>query len=486
MPTIISGTLNISGETSSGLIVEGTLNVLAGGTAIGTTVEFIDAQEVIFSGGVASATAVNQSSSEIIFSGGKAFATTVEGASAAELVMSGGMASGTVVTFLGAETVFAGGTAIGTILLGGGQDVIGTAIATTISGAPGLQDIGEDGIASGTVVAGGGGVDVGGTAIGTTVNGGGEEVADAGGTTFGTTVNFNGEEFVQHGGTAVGTTVNFNGLQTVKGGSGSGVFSSPGGTAVNTTVNSGGEQDVNGLTFATMVNNGGQQLVSSGGTASGTFVNSGAEQDVRFSGTAVGTIVTKDGFELIFPGGVVSSTIIGGGTEELEAGAIARGVITFAGTGGTLAIDAPTSGGMPTNTISGFTPGNTIDLAAGGFDINGSITLQAGNVLQITENSQTYTLHFDPAQSFAGWKFELSAQGAAGTSIRLDGQLDDFNRDRVSDILFRNDSSGDTWVETISNGGFKSWNQIGGSSTSFAEVCRRLLRHRHGGCLVPQ
>src|SRR6516225_8243650 len=451
MPTIISGTLNISGETSSGLIVEGTLNVLAGGTAIGTTVEFIDAQEVIFAGGVASATAVNQSSSEIISSGGKAFATTVEGASAAELVMSGGMASGTVVTFLGAETVFAGGTAIGTILLGGGQDVIGTAIATTISGAPGLQDIGEDGIASGTVVAGGGGVDVGGTAIGTTVN-------------------FNGEEVADDGGTAVGTTVNFNGLQTVKGGSGSGVFSSPGGTAVNTTVNSGGEQDVNGLAFATMVNNSGQQLVSSGGTASGTFVNSGAEQDVRFSGTAVGTIVTKDGFALIFIGGVVSSTIIGGGTEELEAGAIARGVITFAGTGGTLAIDAPTSGGMPTNTISGFTPGNTIDLAAVGFDINGSITLQAGNVLQITENSQTYTLHFDPAQNFAGWKSELSAQGVAGTNIRLDGQLDDFNRDRVSDILFRNDSTGDTWVETISNGGSKSWNQIGSSSTSFAEV----------------
>jgi hypothetical protein len=48
--------------------------------------------------------------------------------------------------------------------------------------------------------------------------------------------------------------------------------------------------------------------------------------------------------------------------------------------------------------------------------------------------------------------------------------VDDFNFDRTSDILFRNDSSGDTWVEVMSNGAFANWSQIGGSNTSYAAV----------------
>jgi aryl-phospho-beta-D-glucosidase BglC (GH1 family) len=46
----------------------------------------------------------------------------------------------------------------------------------------------------------------------------------------------------------------------------------------------------------------------------------------------------------------------------------------------------------------------------------------------------------------------------------------DFNADGVSDILFRNDSSGDTWFETMSGGSFNGWNQIGGSNTTYAAV----------------
>jgi aryl-phospho-beta-D-glucosidase BglC (GH1 family) len=46
----------------------------------------------------------------------------------------------------------------------------------------------------------------------------------------------------------------------------------------------------------------------------------------------------------------------------------------------------------------------------------------------------------------------------------------DFNADGVSDILFRNDSSGDTWFETMSEGNFNGWSQIGGSSTTYAAV----------------
>jgi hypothetical protein len=38
---------------------------------------------------------------------------------------------------------------------------------------------------------------------------------------------------------------------------------------------------------------------------------------------------------------------------------------------------------------------------------------------------------------------------------------------RRDDILFRNNSTGDTWFEAISNGASAGWNQIGGSNTSY-------------------
>jgi ABC-type phosphate transport system substrate-binding protein len=46
----------------------------------------------------------------------------------------------------------------------------------------------------------------------------------------------------------------------------------------------------------------------------------------------------------------------------------------------------------------------------------------------------------------------------------------DFFDNGTDDILFRNSSSGDTWIEAISNGAFESWQQVGGSNTSYAVV----------------
>jgi ABC-type phosphate transport system substrate-binding protein len=40
----------------------------------------------------------------------------------------------------------------------------------------------------------------------------------------------------------------------------------------------------------------------------------------------------------------------------------------------------------------------------------------------------------------------------------------------TDDILFRNNSTGDTWIEAISKGAFESWQQVGGSNTSYAVV----------------
>jgi hypothetical protein len=47
---------------------------------------------------------------------------------------------------------------------------------------------------------------------------------------------------------------------------------------------------------------------------------------------------------------------------------------------------------------------------------------------------------------------------------------EDFLGNNTSDILFQNTTSGDTWFEAITNGALESWNQIGGSNTTYSVV----------------
>ena len=62
----------------------------------------------------------------------------------------------------------------------------------------------------------------------------------------------------------------------------------------------------------------------------------------------------------------------------------------------------------------------------------------------------------------AGWQ----PVGGSDTHYAVVG-VGDYFGNGTDDILFRNNSTGDTWFEAISNGGSASWNHIGGSSTSF-------------------
>jgi hypothetical protein len=60
----------------------------------------------------------------------------------------------------------------------------------------------------------------------------------------------------------------------------------------------------------------------------------------------------------------------------------------------------------------------------------------------------------------AGW----DRIGGSDTHYSVVG-VGDFFGNGTDDILFRNNSTGDTWFEAISNGAFAGWNQIGGSDT---------------------
>ena len=64
--------------------------------------------------------------------------------------------------------------------------------------------------------------------------------------------------------------------------------------------------------------------------------------------------------------------------------------------------------------------------------------------------------------AFAGWQ----QVGGSDTHYAVVGVGDYFGNGTL-DILFRNNSTGDTWFEAISNGSFNGWSQIGGSNTSY-------------------
>ena len=117
-------------------------------------------------------------------------------------------------------------------------------------------------------------------------------------------------------------------------------------------------------------------------------------------------------------GGIVSgTTTINGGILELASGtAASAGTIDLAGTGGTLKIDGTT---IPSTAISGFTPGDTIDLANIAYDSGGSINLSGGNVLHLVESSTSYDINLDPSQSFSGECFGFTSDGSGGTVITV-------------------------------------------------------------------
>ncbi len=94
------------------------------------------------------------------------------------------------------------------------------------------------------------------------------------------------------------------------------------------------------------------------------------------------------------------------------------GGIDFAGSGGLLQISGSA---MPSAVISGFVPGDTIDLANISGGSAGTANLKSANVLQITEGGLTYDLNL--AGNFNAEYFHLAADlGGMGTDITESSQ----------------------------------------------------------------
>ena len=128
-----------------------------------------------------------------------------------------------------------------------------------------------------------------------------------------------------------------------------------------------------------------------------------------------GTVEIATG--LTVGGSLVNTGVVAigaGATLALANGASGTGSIDFAGSGGTIEIDGTT---MPaaTITISGFTPGETIDLRGVSGGNAGSATLSPGNLLTVFEGGSSFALQLDPVQGFGG--FAVVDDGSGGTDV---------------------------------------------------------------------
>ncbi len=440
---------------STGVIVSSGQYTVSSGQI--DTSDIVDGGGLMFVdfGGVAIGTTVNSGGTENVF-GTDISGTITSGG--IENVFFGGVASDATVTSGGNDTVFSGGFASGTVVSSGGTlHLYGGAVTSGTTVLPGGQlKINSGYTISNYVVSSGVYLHIasGGTAVGAVISGGGFEGVDGGGGTIGTIVRAGGVLTGQ--GFHSGTVISTGGWEVVAGGENANAGSPPGGPAVGTIVSSGGRRLVaGGLASNTAIDAGGTTdflgagaaiLIDLGlatsynsvlysvpneGSFSGAVANNGALVfDVASAApaktifaanlTGSGSLVVSGDGTLVMSGGdsFTGDVTISGGTLELSsASAVGSGGIAFASQArGTLQIDGTT---MPTNLISGFAVGDTVDLAGVTFSSVGGAALGSAGVVTVTEGGQIYTLDFDPTQNFGNEAFTVSADASGGTDVFL-------------------------------------------------------------------
>jgi autotransporter-associated beta strand protein len=145
----------------------------------------------------------------------------------------------------------------------------------------------------------------------------------------------------------------------------------------------------------------------------------------------------------------VGGTALEAGTLDLAAlQAAGPGIITFASGSQTLRIEnAALSGNAFTNTIDSFGTGDAIDLAGLVFAPGATVTYNtSSHLLAVTSNGITDMLTLtNPASTH----FIAASDGAGGTKVLLGpagSVLHDFNADGNSDVLWRQDGSGQIYL----------------------------------------
>jgi hypothetical protein len=294
-------------------------------------------------------------------------------------VLSGGTAENPVVLASSTEILLSGGSTI-TGTIDGGSLVVSSGGSESVLPAGGSGSI----AGSNSIAAGGALTILGGPAV------------DAGGTLT----------------IASGGVVTNAGELVIGGGAGGEIVSSAG---QNLFLPNGG---------------GGELTIGSGGTLTDSGTLTVEAGDPGISGgpnggdgtlTDGGTLTIAGGGTLIDAGTVI---IASGGLLDVQSGGVVDGGIDFSGAGGTLQIDsAPpfarltfSSTLLEDAVVSGFAPGDTIDLTSVAYDSADQVT-SASNELQIMADDGTFGLALDPAQNFAGDTFVFGLNSGSGTLI---------------------------------------------------------------------
>ncbi|MBR0894841.1 NF038122 family metalloprotease [Bradyrhizobium tropiciagri] len=168
-------------------------------------------------------------------------------------------------------------------------------------------------------------------------------------------------------------------------------------TAANLVVQPGGTLDVSGIADSAILH-GGNAEVYNGGVIHGITVEAGATLNVDAGGSADGVFIA------------------GGLADFNNNASTGTTPIVFEGSGGTLEIDGHAA---PTNVISGFAIGDTIDFYGANIGSNATVALLPGNVLELAEHNKTYDFQLDPNDNFAGQTFGVGGDGYGGTAIYL-------------------------------------------------------------------
>ncbi len=152
--------------------------------------------------------------------------------------------------------------------------------------------------------------------------------------------------------------------------------------------------------------------LAQGGGSSGTISGLGTQF------TNFGTAAVDAGASWVFS---ANDTIASSGSLEIGVGATVTGTIAF-GSGSDLKIDGANLATDPSlaigATLAGLAPGDSIDLTGIAY-VGGTAVVNASNVLQVSEDGQTYDLQLD--QPYAGHTFGLFPDGSDGTAIYEDG-----------------------------------------------------------------
>ncbi len=111
---------------------------------------------------------------------------------------------------------------------------------------------------------------------------------------------------------------------------------------------------------------------------------------------ATSPTINAGGTATVASGGTVVTPVIAGGTLELGAGSAISGNIGFSGAGGRLVID----GSVPTNTITGFIPGDSIKLANVPYNPADQVVVNTPGVVTIETPGGNYNLNI--AGAFVG------------------------------------------------------------------------------------